>query len=668
MKCKNLLFFIFFIGLMSISIAIRAQDYLVDPSFNPTIGGRTHPIFAWNRTVVIQPDRKILVGGNFTTVNGASSPLIARLNPDGSRDTTFNSPLGAADFDEVETIKLLPDGKMYISGTFRVAGNPTYFIRLNSDGSVDSSFSFSVVGRAKAIETYSDGRFMACGGFQLPNGPTLLARFNPDGSVDKSFQVNLNGNGCYDVKLLPNGSMYAGGAISGIDGMGVRGLVKLNSDGSRDTTFNLPTENFNFLSREFYRLALQPDGNLIASYMAWYVNSQQEPYSVTGFNRYSPTGTTQQFANCGLADSSTAIFLQDDGRIITNGCRSGTNVPQYYFARLLPDGSFDASLNRLDFNATPLSIARQADGNYIVSGYFNMVDDIPRQRIVRLISNLTTARNIFDFDGDGKTDVSIFRPSVGQWWYQQSFNNVTKSLAFGNSTDKIVPADYDADGKTDIAFWRPSTGEWFVLRSSNLTFFAAPFGANGDVPSPGDFDGDGISDLAVFRSGTWFILKSTGGVQTTPFGINGDIPTVADYDGDGKSDIAIYRPVGGSGQGEWWIQRSSAGLFATPFGSSTDKPVQGDYTGDGKADAAFFRPSTGEWYVLRSEDLSFYAAPFGASGDTPIAGDYDGDGKFDFGVFRPSSATWFIAKSTGGTLIQTFGAAGDKPVPSAYVP
>lgn len=285
--------------------------------------------------------------------------------------------------------------------------------------------------------------------------------------------------------------------------------------------------------------------------------------------------------------------------------------------------------------------------------------------------NPQTARHTSsDFDSDGKTDISIFRPGAGEWWYQQSSDNNVRAFSFGTSTDKIVPADYDGDGKTDAAFFRPSTGEWFVLRSSDLTFFAAPFGNASDIPSPGDFDGDGKADLVVFRpdAGTWFINKTTGGVQITPFGTIGDYPVVADYDADGKADIAIYRATGDSSNSEWWILRSSSGLFATPFGRSTDKPVQGDYTGDGKADVAFYRPSTSEWFVLRSNDLTFFAAPFGTNGDIPVPGDYDGDGKFDFGVLRPSSATWFVNKSTGGTLIQVFGSNGDIAVPSAYVP
>jgi hypothetical protein len=121
--------------------------------------------------------------------------------------------------------------------------------------------------------------------------------------------------------------------------------------------------------------------------------------------------------------------------------------------------------------------------------------------------------------------------------------------------------------------------------------------------------------------------------------------------------------------GQWWIHRSfSDTTFALQFGALTDKPVQGDYTGDGKVDIAFWRPSTGEWYVLRSENMSFYSVPFGTTGDIPAPGDYDGDGKFDTTVFRPSSATWFVQRSTAGTLIQQFGANGDRPVSNAFVP
>ncbi|HEY0462426.1 MAG TPA: choice-of-anchor V domain-containing protein [Pyrinomonadaceae bacterium] len=274
----------------------------------------------------------------------------------------------------------------------------------------------------------------------------------------------------------------------------------------------------------------------------------------------------------------------------------------------------------------------------------------------------------FDFDGDHKSDISIFRPGPGEWWYARSSDGQIPAAQFGNSADKITPGDFTGDGKTDIALWRPSDGNWFILRSENGSFFSFPFGTAGDIPAPADYDNDGKADAAVFRpsTGTWFILNSGGsGTSIVNFGTSEDKPVAADYDGDGKADIAIFRPSDGS----WWYLRSTDNQFRVfRFGVSTDKPVQGDYTGDGKADIAVWRPATGEWFVQRSEDNSFYSVPFGASGDVPAPGDYDGDGKLDTAVFRPSSATWFVQRTTAGTLIAGFGIGTDLPVPAAFIP
>ncbi len=290
------------------------------------------------------------------------------------------------------------------------------------------------------------------------------------------------------------------------------------------------------------------------------------------------------------------------------------------------------------------------------------------------ISQPVTGRKAFDFDGDGKTDVSIFRPngaSGAEWWYLKSSDGGNGAFAFGANTDTPVPADFTGDGKTDVAFWRPSTGEWYVIRSEDSTFFAFPFGSTGDIPMPGDFDGDGEADATVFRpsANIWFTRRSSDGqVTTTPFGAAGDKPVAADFDGDGKTDIAIYRPNGSSGSGEWWFQRSSdGGNRAFAFGSATDKAVPADFTGDGKADLAFWRPSTGEWYVVRSEDDTFFAFPFGVATDIPVPGDYDGDGKADAAIFRPSENIWYLLRSTAGFQAVAFGAAGDTPLPNSYV-
>ncbi|HEX8249177.1 MAG TPA: choice-of-anchor V domain-containing protein [Pyrinomonadaceae bacterium] len=267
---------------------------------------------------------------------------------------------------------------------------------------------------------------------------------------------------------------------------------------------------------------------------------------------------------------------------------------------------------------------------------------------------------VFDFDGDDKSDVSVFRPADGVWYLLRSTAGFT-ATQFGISTDKLAPADYDGDDKTDLAVYRDNT--WYVLRSQ-AGFTAVQFGAAGDIPQPADFDGDGKAELGIFRpsTGTWFMLNLAGGqFSGVQFGANGDKPVVADYDGDGKADQAVFRPSDGA----WYMLRSQAGFAAVQFGNSTDKPVVGDYDGDGKADQAVFRPADGVWYQLRSQ-TGFTATQFGISTDLPAPADYDGDAKTDLAVFR--DGVWYQLRSTQGFTGVQFGATGDRPIPNAFVP
>lgn len=269
-----------------------------------------------------------------------------------------------------------------------------------------------------------------------------------------------------------------------------------------------------------------------------------------------------------------------------------------------------------------------------------------------------------DFDGDGKTDLSVFRPNEGNWYTLNSSNGNFTPFNFGNSSDILAPADFDGDGKTDFAVFRPSTGTWYSFSRSLLT--VKQFGANGDIPVPADYDGDGRADLAVFRpsTGVWYILNSfdSRGTSTTilAFGQNGDKPVAGDYDADGKADVAVFRPSNGL----WFLNQSTQGFSVVAFGANGDIPVQDDYDGDGKTDAAVFRPTNGVWYLNRSSQ-GFTAVQFGISTDLPSEGDFDGDAKADISIYR--DGIWYILLSqSGGFSVSQFGISGDKPIPNAY--
>ncbi len=276
----------------------------------------------------------------------------------------------------------------------------------------------------------------------------------------------------------------------------------------------------------------------------------------------------------------------------------------------------------------------------------------------------------FDFDGDGKTDLSVFDLNNGPQPDFRIVNSSTGQLSgasWGTTGDKPANADFDGDGKTDFAVYRPADGSWYVLRSSDSGFSVTRFGIATDLVVPADYDRDGKADIAVFRpaTGVWYVLRTSDGqVTAIQFGLSEDKPVNEDFDGDGKTDIAVYRPA----TGIWYYLQSSNGSAGiVRFGVSEDIPVSGDYDGDGRADLAVFRPSTGVWYVLRST-AGFTAVQFGLNGDMPMQADFDGDGRAEITVFRPSSKVWYhLRSSDGGFAARLFGDAAERPVPSIFI-
>lgn len=291
-----------------------------------------------------------------------------------------------------------------------------------------------------------------------------------------------------------------------------------------------------------------------------------------------------------------------------------------------------------------------------------------------------------DYDADAKTDAVVVRntgggPSGQITWFMLNSLGFT-AVPFGAATDFFISGDFDGDKKSDVSVWRPGASSVFYrLNSSNGAFIFQPFGQTGDDPTiVGDYDGDGVTDMSVYRGGAtslapsfWYAIRSSNGtVLSQQWGQNGDFPAPGDYDGDRRADFAIQRNV--SGSGVFYIQFATGGQQSVYWGTPSDVVVPGDYDGDGKTDIAVIRGQSGSiaWHIRRSSDGGYMPFIFGASAtDYPTQGDYDGDGRTDVAVWRPSvtpgqTAFYLLLSNSGGIpnqfVVQQWGQNGDYPV------
>jgi hypothetical protein len=276
---------------------------------------------------------------------------------------------------------------------------------------------------------------------------------------------------------------------------------------------------------------------------------------------------------------------------------------------------------------------------------------------------------VLDFDGDGISCYTVFRPSNSTWYIRGSANGAVKVVQFGSSaTDILTPGDFDGDGKTDIAVWRTTNATYYTLRSSDNVFTAFQYGLPNDEPVERDYDGDGRTDYAVVRQNSgqlfWYYNSTlTGNTVAQQFGLADDIVTPGDYDGDGRYDLAVRRGTGNE-PATFYVQQSTAGFAAVQWGLAGDVVAPGDYDGDGKTDYTAIRQGSPYiWFILNSSNNSITAVQWGDKPMFIAQGDYSGDGKTDVTVWDPITGFFFSHPIPGTTPFSfPFGQNGDYPV------
>jgi uncharacterized delta-60 repeat protein len=634
------------------------------------------------RAVAIQQDGKIVTAGN----------AMARYNPDGTPDTSFAGTGKVFLSGYGYAVAIQPDGKAVVGGQWYDRDNDCYTVwlaRYRIDGSLDTSFGTDGEVRttdlacdeyAHSIALQPDGKILVAGGSYDPTtSPAGFAvvRYNTDGSLDQTFDSDgivttaIGSNAqARSVAVQSDGKIVAAGYghPGSTDDFA---LVRYNPDGSLDTSFDgdgIVTTLIDATNDFADSIAIQTDGRIVAAGGSYILNSGDGDFALV---RYNPDGSLDttfdsdgRVATSALDPQTSSIAVQTDGKIVASGTSLNGSTHDFALVRFNSNGSIDTTFGRngvstVDFNSSYVDYAYgmtlDGQGRAVVVG-----ESAGAFALARFL--LGVSPTPFDFDGDGRSDLAVRRPSDNVWYFLRTTAGYT-GLQYGVAGDMMAPADYDGDGRTDVAVFRPSEGKWYIAGSA-VGFYIDGWGQNGDLPVPADYDGDGRADVAVYRpsNGTWYLKRSSLGISITQFGTAEDKPVLGDYDGDGKADLAVWRPS----NNVWYFLRTTAGFTGIQWGTAGDVQAPADYDGDGRTDAAVFRPSTGVWFIAASS-AGFMTQNWGANGDVPVPADYDNDGKADIAVFRPSNATWYLFRSSAGILQIPFGTAEDKQVQSSFI-
>jgi uncharacterized delta-60 repeat protein len=412
--------------------------------------------------IAIQSNGKIIVGGSFQIYKSVAENYIIRLNPDGSKDTSFDNSVGF-DFN-VLTIAIQSDGKILVGGAFTTYKGLTenYIIRLNPNGSKDITFD-NLVGFDAGVDSIaiqSDGKILVGGIFTTYKGVSAnnIIRLNPDGSKDTSFDNSIGFNFTVNsVAIQSDGKILVGGAFTTYKGLTENYIIRLNPNGSKDTSF----DNSVGFDAGVNSIAIQSDGKILVGGNFTTYKGLTENYII----RLNPDGSKDtSFDNSvGFDNSVISIAIQSDGKILVGGIfTTYKGVSANRIIRLNPNGTKDITFdNSVAFGGSVGSIAIQSDGKIFCGGGFVDYNGYSNSCIILLNTN-------------GGSASTLNNPLIFNTIQYNSFNNVFYASDNFNtyqiSSDGQVISLLSGNGATSLSYNSNNNSLYGInLNSLNIT-------------------------------------------------------------------------------------------------------------------------------------------------------------------------------------------------------
>lgn len=372
---------------------VFSQPGTLDTSFNPGTGFNDYV-----HIVKVQPDGNFIVAGRFTSYKGVTTNRIIRLLPDGTSDPTFDTGTGANQ--HVFCVALLPDGKILISGVFTsFDGNSCVNLaRLNANGSFDSSFNNLGTGintsSVDAIEVLPTGKILIGGSFSSYNGTAVsrMACINANGTLDTNFNVGTGANGSvYSFSPQADGKIIIGGGFTLINGIARERVARLNSDGSVDTNFTTSGGADTYV----YRTALQPDGKILIG--GWFTQYNNVPRKCIA--RLNSDGSLDTSFNPGSGASGSfidPILLLSNGKIVVGGRFSSFNgISSQNIVRLNSNGNVDTGFQSgSGANNDVTTIVTVGNEKIMIGGSFGSYNGSAQSTLAQIINCLPTTSAI----------------------------------------------------------------------------------------------------------------------------------------------------------------------------------------------------------------------------------------------------------------------------------